>query len=249
METLLIGMVIGIAGAGLFFRGVLRRRPAASPPQPVIESFISGARAVSELSVFRVRTKEIITTSDHWLGEFGKKYLTWFLSKKQMTMIFEFVVDFRYNLTDPRFTVLLDDSHICRITLPAPNHEVQILNIRFHSEGKTMLLPQVLPEIIGNIFTGGFSVEQKNRLVEDAKQEAARLSRNLLEDTDYERDARGSARRIMEMMARGFGLDRVEVGFLPAGEFQPRIDATKIERVLPPPDNPANDQTNDQTNE
>ena len=79
-------------------------RPAAGTPAPVVighESFVTSMKAVGELSVFRIMTKEVITASDHWFGEFGKKYLNWLLSEQRITLVIEFDVDFRYDLNDP----------------------------------------------------------------------------------------------------------------------------------------------------
>lgn len=190
-----------------------------------------GGRAVAELSVYRIRTKEIITTSDHWFGAFGKRYLTWLFSNKQMTMIFEFVIDFRYNLQSPEFAASGDERAGWRVTLPPPSHDVQILDMLLHSEGKTELLPWLMPDIIGRFFTGGFSVEDKNRLIAEAKVEAARLASTLVDQ--YQEDARASARRTLEMMARGFGIEKIAIDFTPAREFRPEVDASRIEKALP----------------
>ncbi|MFH1278544.1 MAG: DUF4230 domain-containing protein [Candidatus Eisenbacteria bacterium] len=235
MEAFLIGLVIGVGASAFFWLRTRRKRtPRAAEPAMVVQSFVTQARAVAELSVYRIRTKEIITASDHWLGEFGKKYLTWLFSKKHMTMIFEFVVDFRYSLTSPDFGVELDGGGECRITVPAPNHEVQIMDMLVHSEGKTELLPWLMPDLLERVFTGNSSVDEKNRLIAEAKQEAHRLAARLVQQ--YERDAQLSATRTLETMARGFGLDRLSIHFLPAGEFRPHVDASNIERALPEPD-------------
>lgn len=235
METFLVGLVIGIGATAFFWLSMRRKRsPRTAGPTHVIQSFVTQARAVAELSVYRIRTKEIITASDHWLGEFGKKYLTWLFSKKHMTMIFEFVVDFRYNLTSPDFDVEAGDRGECRITVPAPNHEVQIVDMLVHSEGKTELLPWLMPDLLERVFTGNSSVEEKNRLIAEAKQEAHRLAARLV--AEYQRDAQNSASRTLETMARGFGLEDLTIHFLPAGEFRPHVDASNIERALPAPE-------------
>lgn len=235
METLLVGILIGAGASALFWLSARRKRaPRPAEPTQVIQSFVTQARAVSELSVYRIRTKEIITASDHWLGEFGKKYLTWLFSKKHMTMIFEFVVDFRYDLLSPEFRVDLRSDGACLITVPPPNHEVQILDVLVHSEGKTELLPWLMPDLLERVFTGNSSVEEKNRLIAEAKQEAHRHAARLV--AEYERDAQNSASRTLETMARGFSLDHVSIHFLPAGEFHPHVDATNIEKALPAPE-------------
>jgi len=234
MDSFLIGILIGIVAAASFHLAARRARAARRlAPAVRVQSFITSLRAVSELSVFRIRTKEIITASDHWLGAFGKKYLSWLLSEKQMTMIFEFDVDFRYDLMSPELHVAMDGRGTYHVTLPPSSHEVRIIDMLVHSEGKTELLPWLMPDLIGRFFTGGFSVEEKNRLIAEAKDEASRLAGDLVNAA--EEDARISARRSVEMLARSFGAERVTIDFTPAAEFRPHVDATRLERALPGP--------------
>ena len=70
-----------------------------------IYSTIDKFRSVGELVVFKIITKEIITASDHWLGEVGDKYFRWLASNKKMAMIFQFEINFKYNLYSPDFVV------------------------------------------------------------------------------------------------------------------------------------------------
>ena len=108
MDYLLIGfgggLVMALVGVGVWR---LARRGRGREKAAVVthESFVTSMRAVGELSVFRIMTKEVITASEHWLGEFGKKYLNWLLSSQRITLVIEFDVDFRYDLTDPAFTI------------------------------------------------------------------------------------------------------------------------------------------------
>ena len=87
MDNLLIGIVIGVGAAAFFYWSIRRgkRGPAAGAATDV-QSFVTSLRAVSELSVFRIRTKEIITATDHWFGEFGKRYLAWLFTSKAITV-------------------------------------------------------------------------------------------------------------------------------------------------------------------
>jgi len=50
-----------------------RKKKSGSAATVTYESFITSMKAVGELNVFRIMTKEVITASDHWFGEFGKK--------------------------------------------------------------------------------------------------------------------------------------------------------------------------------
>lgn len=236
MESFLFGIVIGVVLPTLFYISVIRRRArgkALARPTREVHSFVTGLRAVGDLSVFRARTKEIITASDHWFGEFGKKYMSWLLSTKQMTMIFEFDVDFRYNLLSQKLEVTGEPSGAYYITLPPCHHEVRIIDMRVHSEGKTEFLPWLMPDLVGRFLTGGFSVEAKNQLIVEAKEEAARLASGLV--AAAQADAQNSARKTLEVVARGFGVDQIAIHFLPSGEFKPRVDASAIERIAESP--------------
>ena len=133
-------------------------------------------RAVGELGVFRIMTKEIITASDHGLGDFGKRYLSWLLSSKRITLVIEFDVDFRYDLNDPVFRVDPTGEAEYRITLPPCQHRVLIRDMRIHSEDRAELLPWLMPDLVGRFFTGGFSVEAKNKLIAETREEATRFA-------------------------------------------------------------------------
>ncbi len=235
METFIVGLFIGVALAAIFYLSLrkTRARRASAPATTQVHSFVTDLRAVGELSVYRARTKEIITASDHWFGEFGKKYLSWLLSTKQMTMIFEFDVDFRYDLLSPELEVTHDHTGTYFITLPPCRYEVRIIDMRVHSEGKTEFLPWLLPDLVGRFLTGGFSVEAKNQLIAEAKQEATRLAGNLVGAAQM--DAQKSARKTIEVLSRGFGAPRIAVHFLPTIEFKPSVDASVIERIAESP--------------
>ncbi|MFH2054097.1 MAG: DUF4230 domain-containing protein [bacterium] len=238
MQNLMYGFLGGLAvalAAAVTWRIARRGRGGRrGPVAPSVsyESFITSMKAVGELSVFRIMTKEVITASDHWFGEFGKKYLHWLLSSHRMTLVIEFDVDFRYDLTDPAFTVdSLGDGGF-RITLPACRHEVLIRDMRIHSEDKTELLPWLMPDLLGRFFTGGFSVEAKNKLINETRVQASRFAGDLVLKATGE--AQKSAARTLTMLAQGLGAWRVEFEFLDSKEFRPQVDTSRIEGALPP---------------
>ena len=135
------GLLVALVGWGVW-RFARRGRSGGRAPAVVNhESFITSMKAVGELSVFRIMTKEVITASEHWFGEFGKKYLNWLLSEQRITLVIEFDVDFRYDLDDPQFRVLGQGEGAFNVVLPPCRHEVLIRDMRIHSEDKTKLLP------------------------------------------------------------------------------------------------------------
>ncbi len=200
-----------------------------SPQIMTRESFITSMRAVGELSVFRIMTKEVITASDHWLGEFGQKYLNWLLSSQRITLVIEFDVDFRYDLTDPRFAITAKAGGF-HVVLPPCRHEILIRDMRIHSEDKTELLPWLMPDLLGRFITGGFSVEAKNKLIQETRQQARGLAGDLVGKAGLE--AQKSATRTLTMLAQGLGVDQVEIDFLGADEFTPAVDSSRLEGIL-----------------
>ena len=239
MSDFFTGFLIGL-GAVLLAFGVwklarLGRRKPATPAGPRVnhESFVTSMKAVGELTVFRIMTKEVITASDHWLGEFGQKYLNWLLSSQRITLVIEFDVDFRYDLSDPAFQVQArgDDSFL--MTIPPCRHEVRIKDLRIHSEDSNKLLPWLMPELLNRFFAGSFSVEAKNKLISETRQQASRFAGDLVQRTTAE--AQRSATMTLGMLAQGLGVRRLDFDFTPGGDFRPEVDSTALEKTLPDP--------------
>lgn len=234
MQNLMTGIMLGIvvaATAVLTWR-LARRGRSKQPSAPAVsvESFVTSMRSVGELSVYRVMTKEVITASDHWFGEFGKKYLNWLLSSKRITLIMEFDVDFRYDLTDPRFEVVMTGTEACRVTMPPCRHEVLLRDMSIHSEDKPELMPWLMPDLVGRFITGGFSVEAKNQLIAETRQESLRLADGLARRVTGE--AQASAVRALEPLTRGLGFSDVRYEFLPQDVFKPKVDSTQLEESM-----------------
>ena len=237
MDYLLIGFGGGLLVAGVAYGvwRIARRKRGQAPPAATVtyESFITSMKAVGELSVFRIMTKEVLTASDHWFGEFGKKYLNWLLSSQRITLVIEFDVDFRYDLTDPAFKVERRGEGSFQVTLPPCRHEVLIRDMRIHSEDKSELLPWLMPDLLGRFFTGGFSVEAKNKLITETREQATRFAGDLVSRSTGE--AQKSAARTLTMLAQGLGAWRVDFDFIADEDFHPLVDTSRLERTLPDP--------------
>jgi len=238
LDKLLFGFGGGllVALVALLTWRLARRGRGGSSRAPAVlrfESFITSMRAVGDLSVFRIMTKEVITASEHWFGEFGRKYLNWLLSEQRITLIIEFDVDFRYDLTDRDFRVESTGEQSYRIVLPPCRHEVLIRDLRIHSEDKPELLPWLMPDLLGRFFTGGFSVEAKNKLIAETRQQASRFAGALVEKAMAEAEA--SATRTLTMLAQGLGAWQVNVEFSRPEEFRPRVDTSRLERAMEVP--------------
>jgi hypothetical protein len=219
MNEFLTGMVLaGVVGLILFF---WRTKKKGRPVQETrIFSSIERLRAIGQLSVYKVMTKEIVTETDHSWGEIGARYLSWVLSNKKMAMIFEFVIDFRYNLQSPEFKI--DEAGSARyvISMPPCDYEVHIRDIRFYDEQGSKLFPWLLPDLLNGFLGNGFSEEDKNKLVNAAKNHAEKQALELINNIQSE--VQKSAKSTLESISRAFGVADVEFQFTsqPATEVE-----------------------------
>jgi hypothetical protein len=171
-------------------------------------SSIEKLRAIGQLSVYKVLTKEIVTETDHTWGEFGNRYLSWVLSGKKMAMIFEFEIDFRFNLQSPLFEIKEKGEDAYAIIMPPCDYEVHIRDIRFYDEQGSKLLPWLLPDLLNGFISGGFREEDKNRLVDAAKSHAEKQALQLINNIQSE--VQKSAKSTLESISRALGASDVE---------------------------------------
>ncbi len=212
-DVVLIGL-LAFLGAALIAAIVLQviilaRRKRA--PTTTISSSIEHMRSIGLLSVFRVIMKEIVTEMDHSWGEFGKKYLSWVLSSKKMAMIFEFEIDFQYDLrrSDFRITETGEKSYV--LQMPECLHRVNIRDIRFYDEQRARFLPWLLPDLLNAFSNVGFGEEEKNRLVEAAKGHAEEQAREMI--GNLKNEVENSARQTLELICKALGARQVSFQF------------------------------------
>ncbi len=215
----LIGFGIAVIIFILFW--VLRLKFRLPGREIRIYASLEELRSVGELVVFKVITKEIVTTSRHWLGEMGKKYFQWLVSTKKMAMIFEFDIDFRYDLRSPDFLIEELEEKSFRLRMPSCFYEVHIRNISFYDEQNSRLLPWLLPDLLNRAFGSGFGEEDKNLLLEEAKFQATDMAENLVRKMRSE--VQNSARQTLETLSKSFGAERVLVDFSDSKLLQSKI--------------------------
>ncbi|MBW6486846.1 MAG: hypothetical protein K0B01_11935 [Syntrophobacterales bacterium] len=109
MDTVLIaivtGVILGVAGSIIVKKVFGRKASGRGAKEDQIYAFVENMKSVGELVVFKAFTKEIVTTADNWLGKVGKNYLTWLMSNMKMAMVFQFEINFLYDLKSPDFRV------------------------------------------------------------------------------------------------------------------------------------------------
>ncbi len=226
MNTL-ISMLAGFIIAAVLALVIVRRRRsgASKGRETSVHSSIQQLKAIGQLSVFKVFTKEIVTEIDHSWGEIGKKYLSWILSKKKMAMIFEFEIDFRYDLRSPDFQIIEEPEGGYLLRMPSCVHETSIRDIQFYDEQKSKFVPWLLPDLLNTIFGDGFNEQDKNRLKDAARRAAESQAESMI--LGFGPDVEQSAKQTLRSLARAFGAENVRFEFLHAGQKAPLPDETK----------------------
>ena len=210
LTIVLLSLTCGALFAGLLL-ALFRRKGGRRNMQIDAVASIEELKAIGVLSVFKAVTKEIVTARDHSLGDLGKRYLEWLITSKKMAMIFEFDIDFQYDLRDPAFAVQEEGPGRYRLRMPRCDYVVHVRNVTFYDEQGGKLLPIILPDAINKILGGGFNEEDRNKLMDEAKLQAEKLAENLARRLSSE--VQTSARQTMEMLAKSFGAQSARVVF------------------------------------
>jgi hypothetical protein len=212
MNTL-VAMGAGFALALVLYVGfrLFFKRKGSGGRETTIYSSIEQIKEIGQLSVFKVMTREIVTEVGHSWGEVGKKYFSWILSNKKMAMIFEFVIDFRYDLRSPEFEIIEESEGKFLLRMPPCLHETSIRDVKFYDEQRCKLLPLLLPDLLNTILGVGFSEEDKNKLKDAAKQAAEAQAESMISGLCP--DVEQSARKTLESLARAFGAQNVRFEF------------------------------------
>ncbi len=205
--------------AGMGFAGLIavilwfRRPKSGLPSRDKTNVFVSieEIRSVGELVVYKVKAKEIVTTAEHWLGETGQRYFRWLISSKKMAMIFEFDIEFKFNLKSRDFAIQNLGNGRYELTMPPCYYDIKIVDINFYDEQNSKLLPWLLPDLINRALGTGFDEQEKNRLKDEARTQASAMSRRLAASmwTDIQR----SCETTLTALAKGFGAKDVLINF------------------------------------
>ena len=226
MNEFFFGVIVSLVVAGgLWFWLKLKKNKPAQ--EILVFSSIEQLRAIGQLSAYKVMTKEIVTETDHTWGEFGTRYLTWMLSKKKMAMIFEFAIDFRYNLQSPLFEIVETGESAYSITMPPCDYEVNIRDIRFYDEQGSKLLPWLLPDLLNGFLSNGFSEEDKNKLVDAAKGHAEKQAMELINNIQSE--VQKSATSTLESISHAFGVEKIDFKF--AAQTGAKVEVAVSEKL------------------
>ncbi|MFL1706303.1 DUF4230 domain-containing protein [Campylobacter sp. MOP7] len=176
-----------------------------------ITSEISQIKSIGELSVFQVYSKEIVTKTDHAFGSFGKEYLRWLVSEKKLSMIFEFEINFIYDLTSPKMDIVNTANGEYLIVMPPCKYKFSIANMKFYDEKNGKFIPFLLPDSLNGFFGSTFTEEDKNKLITEARNEVEKMSVKLI--SELQNKIHKSARDTLEAIAKSFGARSVRFEF------------------------------------
>jgi hypothetical protein len=238
LAGLILFLLLGFGGGWIW-----RSRRRVEPRELVVRSSIDELRAIGELSAFKAVSKDLITHSDHTFGEFGRKYLSWAFTKKKLAMVFEFEMDFRYDLRSELFRIeaVLPAADVgprtgapqapamARIDLPPCKVEVSIKDLAFYDEQRSRLLPWLLPDLLQGFFDGRFSEEDKNRLIGAARAHAMAQAQGLAER--YRGQVERSAHATLAMLVRPLGYPAIEVRFADRQELSTDVGKQLLDRL------------------
>jgi hypothetical protein len=242
MDLTTLGALVVFLGLGFGAGWLWRARGRAAARELRVRSSIDELRAIGELSVFKAVSKDLITHSDHTFGEFGRKYLRWAFTKKKLAMVFEFEMDFRFDLRSDQFRVEAvapaggEEPATARLSLPPCRVDVSIKDLAFYDEQRSRLLPWLLPDLLQGFFDGRFSEEDKNRLIAAARAHAMAQAQGLADR--YREQVERSAYTTLAMLVRPLGFPSVEVRFAQRQELStnvgtPALESMGIEPTLP----------------
>lgn len=209
---IIIGLLVGVGISLALLAAVrIKRRDGKSNTNVAIASSIQEMKSVGRLSVFKIVTKEIVTATDSSWGEWAKENLKWLRSGKKMAMILEFSIDFHYDLQDPAFEIKPAGENRYELVMPPCYYETHIRDVSFYDEKNSKLLPWLLPDLINNVLGSTFSEEEKNKLIKEAKNQAAKQAEELVRRMQSE--VQNSARNTLQALAMGFGAKSINFVF------------------------------------
>jgi hypothetical protein len=175
------------------------------------DSVIESIRAVGELTVFRIVAKEIATQHEHMFGDFGKNYLNWLWSGKKAALVFQFVIDFKYDLRSKDFEISEESPGSFLLRMPKCAHDISLKDMKVYDEQGSHFLPEVLPKFVGRILGSRVSEDEKNKLIEAAQQNAIKLAEGYAQAMSAELEK--SVRQTLEPIGRAFGAEHMRFDF------------------------------------
>lgn len=212
MEILVIILIVLLCLVSiLLFKQNKMIKTNENAPKSEIASEIAKIREIGELSVFQIYSKEIVTRKDTPISGFWNSVLGWSMTKKQMVIIFEFEINFIYDLRSSSFEINRLDNGTFAIKMPPCKYKYSIKDMKIYDEKNAKFLPFLLPDMLNGLFGPTFSESDKNKLIDEAKDEVKALSVKII--ADLESKIHKSASDTIEAIAKSFGAKEVKFEF------------------------------------
>jgi len=223
MEILAIILAVALVVMAIMYVN-LRNRTNAKPPVETIAE-ITKFRSIGELSVFQIYSKEIVTSRDKFFKGVLESILGWSVTDKQIAMIFEFEINFVYDLRSSEFNIERDGEKV-KITMPPCKYKYFIKDMKIYDEKSTKILPSLIPDALNKLLGLSFTEEEKNHLIDKAKGEVKNMSVRII--NELEGKIHKSAADTLEAIAKSFGASEVEFVFNDSGLIEdkssPRLE-------------------------
>lgn len=212
MLSILVSIALGFCLAVATYAMVRLFRSGREQKQEVdVSVSIEKFRSVGELVVYKILTKEIVRKHGHSFGPMGEKYFRWLMSTKKMAIIVTYDVDFRYDLRSPDFIIARESDGTYRLKMPKCFYTTSLRGIEIYDEQADRFMDWLLPGLISQAFGSKFGAEDKNKLIDAAKTEVDRLAKDYVKKILSE--IQNSARRTLEGISKGLGVERLEIDF------------------------------------
>lgn len=214
MEFLVTILILVLAVFSFFlYRQNRTLKKAKEKPKTQTRTEITKLKSIGELSVFKIYSKEIVTRKDSPIeSKLWNTLLGWSMTKKQIAVIFEFEIDFIYDLRSKDFSIKeLGDGNF-KINMPACKYKFSIRDMKIYDEKNSKFMPFLLPDSINGLFGPSFDESEKNQLIDSAKDEIKSMSVKIINDMGDQ--IHKSASDTLTAIAKNFGANSVEFEFV-----------------------------------
>lgn len=130
----ILNFVVILVLFGVIFALFRQNLKLKNPKKADIKSDITQMRNIGELSVFRIYSKEIVTRKDDAMSGLWQSLLGWSMSKKQIAIIFEFEIEFIYDLLSKNFAITELSPGSFKISMPACKYKYSIKDMKIYDE-------------------------------------------------------------------------------------------------------------------
>lgn len=228
MDFIVAILFVLLALVALFlYRQNKKLKKNITKPKTQTRTEITKLKSIGELSVFKIYSKEIVTRKDSPIeSKLWNTLLGWSMTKKQIAVIFEFEIDFIYDLKSKDFAIKSLDENNYKINMPPCKYKFSIRDMKIYDEKNSKFMPFLLPDSINGLFGPSFDESEKNQLIDDAKDEIRSMSVKIINEMGDQ--IHKSASDTLTAIAKNFGANSVEFEFVDKNIAKVDVKDSKI---------------------